>query len=178
MQTIRKKQNLSLEELSARSGVSKSMLSQIEREEANPTFATLWNLTRALDLEFSELLGKRSGSSSRIPIETIPANLIPEIRTEDGLCILRILSPTHTAGAMEWYELTMAKRGALISKPHTKGATEHLTVWEGSVQISSGDEEQILQAGMTARYPADVPHTIRNAGAKPVRGLLVVMTRP
>ena len=72
IQAIRKKQHLSLEELSARSGVSKSMLSQIERGEANPTFATLWNLTRALDLEFSDLIGMRAQSGPGA-IEIIPA---------------------------------------------------------------------------------------------------------
>jgi XRE family transcriptional regulator, regulator of sulfur utilization len=177
LQAIRKKQHLSLEDLAARSGVSKSMLSQIERGEANPTFATLWNLTRALDLEFSELIGMRSGGA-RPAIETVPGNLIPEIRTEDGLCVLRILSPTNTAGAMEWYELSMAPKGALISKPHAKGATEHLTVLEGVLKISSGDENQILTAAMTARYAADVPHAIVNQGKKPARALLVVLSRP
>jgi DNA-binding XRE family transcriptional regulator len=147
LQAIRKKQHLSLEDLAARSGVSKSMLSQIERGEANP-------------------------------IETVPGNLIPEIRTEDGLCVLRILSPTNTAGAMEWYELSVAPKGALISKPHAKGATEHLTVLEGVLKISSGDENQILTAAMTARYAADVPHAIVNQGKKPARALLVVLSRP
>jgi len=78
IQATRKKQHLSLEQLAARSGVSKSLLSQIERGEANPTFATLWNLTRALDLEFSDLIGMHS-SAGRGVIETIPAGLIPDL---------------------------------------------------------------------------------------------------
>ena len=177
IQTTRKKQHLSLEELAARSGVSKSLLSQIERGEANPTFATLWNLTRALELEFSELIGMHS-SAGRGVIETVPQGLIPEIRTEDGLCILRILGPAHSAGAMEWYDLTIAPRGALVSKPHSKGATEHLTVQEGVLRISSGAEDQTVSAGMTCRYAADVAHAIRNDGKKPARALLVVLSRP
>jgi transcriptional regulator with XRE-family HTH domain len=177
IQAIRKKQHLSLEELSARSGVSKSMLSQIERGEANPTFATLWNLTRALDLEFSDLIGMRAQSGPNA-IETIPGNLMPEIRTADGLCVLRILSPTHTAGTMEWYDVVLAPRGALESKPHAKGATEHLTVREGTLKIISGEEEQVLNPGMTGRYAADVPHAIRNDGKKAAQALLVVISRP
>lgn len=177
LQAERQKQHLSLQELAARSGVSKSLLSQIERGEANPTFATLWHLTRALELEFSDLISMQS-KVGRGMIETIPANLIPEIRTEDGLCVLRILGPTHTVGTMEWYDLTMAPRGALISSPHAKGATEHLSVRDGVLKISSGDEEQMLTTGMTGRYAADVPHAIRNAGKKPARALLVVINKP
>ena len=177
LQAERQKQHLSLQELAARSGVSKSLLSQIERGEANPTFATLWHLTRALELEFSDLISMQS-KVGRGMIETIPANLIPEIRTEDGLCVLRILGPTHTVGTMEWYDLTVAPRGALVSRPHAKGATEHLSVRDGVLKVSSGDEEQILSAGMTGRYAADVPHAIRNAGKKPASALLVVINKP
>jgi transcriptional regulator with XRE-family HTH domain len=177
LQAERKKQHLSLQELAARSGVSKSLLSQIERGEANPTFATLWHLTRALELEFSDLISMQS-RVGRGMIEAIPANLIPEIRTEDGLCVLRILGPTHTVGTMEWYDLTVAPRGALVSRPHAKGATEHLSVRDGVLKVSSGDEEQILSAGMTGRYAADVPHAIRNAGKKPASALLVVINKP
>ncbi len=178
LQAIRKKQHLSLEDLAARSGVSKSMLSQIERGEANPTFATLWNLTRALDLEFSDLIGMRANSGAGPQVEIFARNLIPEIRTEDGLCVLRILSPAQSAGSLEWYELSLAPKGALISRPHAKGATEHLTVWEGTLSVTSGSEKKNLNAGMTARYPANVPHTIRNDGRKSAKALLVVMNKP
>jgi quercetin dioxygenase-like cupin family protein len=150
------------------------MLSQIERGEANPTFATLWNLTRALEVEFSDLIAMQS-SLGRPVIETIAGNLIPEIRTPDGLCVLRILSPTQTAGAMEWYELSIAPGGALVSKPHAKGATEHLTVLDGVLKIFSGDNGQSLATNSTARYAADVPHAIRNDGRKSAKAVLVVI---
>ena len=52
---------LSLDALSKLSGVSRSMLSQIERGESSPTVAILWNLTRALNIDFSTLLEQRGG---------------------------------------------------------------------------------------------------------------------
>ena len=45
----RKKKGISLDELARRSGVSKSMLSQIEQEKTNPTVITVWKISRALD---------------------------------------------------------------------------------------------------------------------------------
>ena len=57
LQSLRQAQGLSLDELSRRAGVSKSMLSQIERNQANPTVAVVWRLANALRVELGELLG-------------------------------------------------------------------------------------------------------------------------
>ena len=52
----RQARGLTLEGLAQASGVSRSMLSQVERGEANPTFATLWSLTQALGLSLDDLV--------------------------------------------------------------------------------------------------------------------------
>ena len=49
IQRLRKAYNLSLGELSEQSGVAKSIISQIERNETNPTLSTVMRLSRALD---------------------------------------------------------------------------------------------------------------------------------
>lgn len=177
LQVIRKQHRMSLDDLSARSGISRSMLSQIERGEANPTFAILWNLTRALDLEFDELIGVQS-ATRQMAVEVTPNGLTPEIRTEDGLCVLRILSPAQTVGGVEWYDLTIAPGGALVSKPHSKGTMEHLTVREGALKVTAGGNDAVVAVGATARYAVDSPHAIRNEGKKPAKALLVVLNRP
>jgi len=175
LQQIRKKRRLTLDQLAVMSGVSRSMLSQIERGETNPTFATLWNLTRALGLDLSDLVSGHSGRQAP-DIVVLPAHFTPEIRTEDGGCLLRILSPASNAGGFEWYELVMRPGGALVSEPHSAGAAEHLTVLEGALEVDSGSEHARIAAGATARYAADVPHAIRNADTEVARALLVVMT--
>jgi len=50
IQRLRKAYNLSLSELAEQSGVAKSIISQIERNETNPTLATIWRLSQALDV--------------------------------------------------------------------------------------------------------------------------------
>lgn len=172
----RKKAQLSLDALAQRSGVSKSMLSQIERGEANPTFATLWNLTKALGLEISELIESQP-AKSRSAIDLIPEHLIPELRTPDGKCVLRILSPVSNAGQMEWYEIRLEPGGTLASKAHAKGAVEHLTVLDGELHVSSGGESKQVLRQATARYAADVSHSIRNEGKKHASALLVVINQ-
>lgn len=173
LQQIRKKRKLTLDDLAALSGVSRSMLSQIERGQTNPTFATLWNLTRALGLDLSALVEGHSGSARRA-MEIVPRHFTPEIRSEDGRCVLRILSPAANSSRMEWYELEMAPGGALISDPHAPGATEHLTVLDGILEVRSGAEENSVGAGATARYAVDVPHAIHNRSDRPARALMIV----
>lgn len=173
LQSFRKGRSLTLDDLAKASGVSRSMLSQIERGQANPSLATVWALCNALKVDISELIVGHV--TERKPhIEVATAYFTPEIKTEDGSCTLRILSPANHAEQYEWYELLFQPGGALDSKAHPRGTREHLTVLEGALQVRVGDERVDVQTGGTARYPADVAHTIQATGAGPARALLVM----
>ena len=63
----RSAKGLSLDALAKLSGVSRSMLSQIERGESSPTVASLWNLTKALNVDFAFLLDQESGADHPNP---------------------------------------------------------------------------------------------------------------
>ena len=52
---LRKERNLSMEELAKLSGVSKSMLAQVERGDGNPTLSTLWKLSNGMKVPFDAL---------------------------------------------------------------------------------------------------------------------------
>ena len=108
------------------------MLSQIERGQANPTFAVLWSLTRALKLDFADLLQGAAGPKEDGAIEVVAAANTPEIRSADGRCRLQILGPPRLAGATEWYEVAMGPGGELVSAPHARGAFEHFTALDGT----------------------------------------------
>ncbi|WP_296615833.1 helix-turn-helix domain-containing protein [Sphingomonas sp.] len=170
---LRRRQELTLETLSRISGVSKSILSQIERGDANPTLATVWALARALKIDLTELIGGEPRQTPQ-PIEIASASFTPEIRTEDGRCVLRILSPADHAETLEWYDVQMAPGGALVSEAHLRGMREHLTVLEGTLEVTSGESRAEVPTGATSRYAADVAHTIRNLSDRPARALLVV----
>lgn len=175
IKAFRTRQSLTLDKLAEISGVSRSMLSQIERGQANPSLATVWSLASALKIDIADLIAGQV-TDQRPQIELASAAFTPEIRTDDGSCTLRILSPPDHAEQFEWYDLNFRPSGSLESKPHAKGTREHLTVWEGSLQVVSGSEVVEVTAGATARYPGDVAHVIRNTGRGPARALLV-MTR-
>ena len=170
LKEARRAKGLSLEAVANLSGVSRSMVSQIERGESSPTISTLWNLTRALQADFAGLL---DAETARDRIDVIRAEEAPTIENMGEGCRIRILSPPEEAGHHEVYELIFTEGGALRSQPHTRGATEQLTVISGEVQVTSGAAESTLSQGDTARYAADVPHSIRSAGS-PARALLIV----
>ena len=178
LQTLRKSRKLTLEALSKKSGVSRSMLSQIERGQANPTFATLWNLSHALGLEMSELVEElETNHPDTSSISKLTAANTPRISNTNMGCTLQILAPPQLVEHFEWYDLQIRPNGALLSQAHAQGCREHLTILSGQAQVLSGDDEMALEAGDTARYPADVPHSIHAVGDAPLHAILVVIIR-
>ncbi len=165
---------LSLDALSRKAGVSKSMLSQIERGQANPTVAVVWRLANALNVGMGDLLGARLPAQPAA-IELLAAHAVPAIRSPDGLCELRILGPIGLAGQFEWYALSVQPGGVLDSQPHETGTQEHLSTMAGALEVQAGDQSQRIKTGETARYAADQPHCIRNAGKTVASGWLVVV---
>src|SRR5438132_6043458 len=90
IQRLRKAYNMSLGELSEHSGVAKSIISQIERNETNPTIGTVHRLSRALDTTMHEMLRDDSESNFR---EHQSKSGIPILESQDGLCRLAITGP-------------------------------------------------------------------------------------
>ena len=145
------------------------MVSQIERGESSPTISTLWNLTRALQVDFAGLLDA-AGAAAKI--ETLRANHVPTIDNLGKNLRIRILSPPEEAGKHEVYDLIFGLDGRLDSQAHARGAREQLTVIDGVLDVTSGEATTRLEAGDTARYAADVSHRIMAVGA--ARAFLVV----
>jgi len=161
LQSLRLSAHLSLDELARRSGVSKSVLSQIERDRTNPTLGTLWRLASALGVEIEDLLRTKSVAAN---ISVLDEHSTPVLMSSDRRCTIRILGPLELTGRVEWYEMRFEPRGALVSEPHEPGAVEHLTVLEGQLEVESGRhrDRALMGRGQTARYRADQAHAIRN----------------
>lgn len=172
LKEARKSRSLSLEALARLSGVSRSMLSQIERAESSPTVAILWNLTQALNIDFSGLLD--GGPKERSPIrEVIRADQTPVIHSQGQGCRIRILSAPETVGETEIYDLVFDADGVLDSEPHRSGCMENLTVFNGTLTVTADGVSEVVNEGDTVRYVADRPHSIRANGTAG-RALLIV----
>ena len=177
LQSLRKQRGLTLDQLARDSGVSKSMLSQIERGQANPTLATVWNLTEALKIDFTDLVGSGPASANETGIfEHLPQHFTPSIKSPDNKCVLKILSPISTATRVEWYEIDIEPGGRFDRDAHQTGTVEHLTCLDGKLVVETGDESKALSAGDTLRYGADRAHAISNPNGETARALLVVIS--
>ncbi|SIS84948.1 transcriptional regulator, XRE family with cupin sensor [Neptunomonas antarctica] len=174
MKQRRKALGLNLSQLAELSNVSRSMLSEIERGNANPTFTNLWNITQALGVSIDELA--HSSAENQPPaIERQDAINTPRMHSEDKGCELVALNPVATATEFEWYQLIIQPGSQLESDAHVRDTQEHLSVIEGQMTVILHDDVSTTAAmGDTLRYPADIKHCIKNPGDKPARAFLVV----
>src|SRR5438067_13444421 len=85
IQRLRKAYKLSLGELSEQSGVAKSIISQIERNETNPTLSTVYRLSKSLGTTIDEVLRSKGGEAF---LEHQQRSGIPILESQDGLCRL------------------------------------------------------------------------------------------
>jgi transcriptional regulator with XRE-family HTH domain len=171
---LRADRGWSLERLASASGVSRSMLSQIEREQANPTLAVTMRIGQAFGLSLAGLLEMPGAASS---VTVIRANDHAYHYRSDEFCRLRTLSPLNLEKDVEFYEVRLHPGGALRSAPHFEGTREFLTVQKGHVRVESEHDLEGLGPGDSACYRADVPHAIHNAGKTEALMFLVVIYR-
>jgi transcriptional regulator with XRE-family HTH domain len=158
---LRSQRGWSLERLAGVCGVSRSMLSQIERGEANPTVMVAAAIARALGASLDELVTPPGEGS---PLRVIRADDPQQVYRDDERCRIRTLSPLTAERDLEVYEVTFPPRGELRSAPHFVGTRELLTVLRGEVRVESGEYVARLAAGDSVAYPADVSHAIVNVG--------------
>lgn len=174
IQRLRKAYNLSLSELSEQSGVAKSIISQIERNETNPTLATVWRLSQALDMSVEGVLGSSEDSPF---VEKLARADTPLLVSEDGLCRLSIIGWIKTVEWLQYYDFRAAPGGELESEGHQLGSIESLSVLAGTLVVDVAGAVETVHAGETLRYRCDRRHTIRNAGTEPAHALMVCMMK-
>ncbi len=168
---LRKRRGLTLEQLAAASGVSRSMLSQIERGKANPTLAVTLRIAQAFDMNIGDLVDQ-PWTASRI--EVVRSDDANQLFRDDRDCRIRTLSPLHMEKNVEFYEVRLAPGARLHSAAHFEGTRELLTVTQGQARILAGDNRCELNQGDSAHYHADLEHTIENCGEEELVSFLVV----
>jgi len=171
---LRQRNNFTLDQLAAASGVSRSMLSQIERGQANPTLAVTFRIAQAFGMSIGELVDDPAATST---IEVVHGNDPNNEFRADGEVKIRTLSPLHMEKNVEFYELVIAPGASLISSPHFDGTRELLTIASGAAHLTAGETTRELGEGDSAHYRADVAHSIANNSIESLRAYLVVTYR-
>jgi len=174
IQRLRKAYNFSLSDLAEQSGVAKSIISQIERNETNPTLATIWRLSQALDISIERVLS--SGEEEPFIDKTTRADT-PILVSEDGKLKLAIIGWIKTVEWLQWYDVSSEPGGELDSEGHQRGSIESLSVTAGEFEVEVGDIVQRAKAGETLRYRCDRRHVVRCVGNEPGTALMVCILK-
>ncbi len=161
----------SLADVAERSGVSRSMLSKIERQEASPTATVLLRIASAFGVTLAELLTEPAAASLRLaraadqPIWTDPSSGYRRRQV--------FLSSTLP---LELVEVDLPA-GAFVAAPASAYALIRQVLWvlEGAVTIIEGDQRTALQSGDRLEFgpPADV--VFQNETDAPCRYLVAVL---
>ena len=174
IQRLRKAYNMSLGDLSEQSGVAKSIISQIERNETNPTLSTVYRLSRALDTTIDEVLRTEG---AKVFLEHQLKSGVPILESQDGLCRLAIAGPLNLVEQVQWYDFRAQPNGVLDSDPHPPGTVEHLYMLAGEVDVTTGEQTKRVKIGETLRFRGDLPHRIVNVGEGEARATMVLVLR-
>ncbi|APF38001.1 XRE family transcriptional regulator [Chelatococcus daeguensis] len=174
VQRLRKAYNLSLSELAEQSGVAKSIISQIERNETNPTLATIWRLSQALDISIDRVL---SSADDEPFIQKSSRADTPILVSDDGKMRLAIIGWIKTVEWLQWYDVQAEPGAVLDSDSHQRGSVECLSVLEGEFEVEVGGVVQQARTGESLRYRCDRPHTVRCIGDAPGRAVMVCILK-
>ncbi|KGL42056.1 DNA-binding protein [Listeria newyorkensis] len=169
LKLARQKKRLSLDELAKLTGVSKSMLGQIERGDVNPTISTLWKIANGLKVSFTELVTK-----PKIDYEVIDRKTREPLIADDGKCRNYPMFTFDSERRFETYYLEIDPDGRLESTPHPDGTEEFITVFSGELVIATNGEELKAKDGDSIRFKADQEHVYTNASADVCRLSMII----
>ena len=158
---LRKDRGLTLEELAEASGVSRAMISKLERGEKNPTLVIAARLAEGLGVSLSRL----AGVEERREVVVVPKERRPVLRDPETGFVRQSLSPTFAGRGVEFLR-NVVPEGSTSGDfpPHRKGVEEHLVVERGELEATLGGERYLLREGDALFFEADVPHRFDNVG--------------
>jgi len=161
LKRLRSESGLSLDAVAKLSGVSKSMLGQIERGEVNPTMSTLWRISNGLKISFSILVTRAQDDAEIVTRAGV------EPLVEDGGKVRNYpIFGFDAERGFEMYAVEIDPGGYLQADAHISGSQEFITLNTGRLAIRVAEEEHVLEAGDAIRFKADVPHSYHNPSAE------------
>ncbi|MCU1365334.1 MAG: helix-turn-helix protein [Ilumatobacteraceae bacterium] len=160
VRTARLERGLSLGDVAERAGLSKSILSRLERGSGNPSIETLWRIAQALDVPLGSLLE----SDSQPRVRRIASRTGQTLRGHSGLAAWLVHADAR-GHRTELFEIDLPANSTHDAAPHLPGTEEVVMCARGSAVVGPIAEEVSLKAGDAAWFEADGAHVYR-AGAR------------
>lgn len=158
---IRQEKKISLQELADLSGVSKSMISKIEREEKNPTLQVATQIAEALGTTLSALLDEPKNQ------EVVIIKKDDRIIYPDELTGFKriLLSPQLETKGIEFIKNIIPKGAESPTfPPHRNGVKEYISVSKGELAVLIGDQRFKLETGDSIFFQGNNRHQFKNVG--------------
>ncbi len=157
----RQRRDLSLAALAARAGVSRSMLSAVERGAKAPTVLVLDRIATGLDSSIARLLGEERGDRVVVLRRADQDAAVDPTGWER-----RILSPVLPGVEFELMRTTIPPGvDAGVFSPHAPGSREYLAMERGTLRLTLDDVAYTLRQGDSIYYAGDCRHGFANPGA-------------
>jgi transcriptional regulator with XRE-family HTH domain len=158
LKRIRKARNMSLDMLAEKTGVSKSMLGQIERGESNPTVATIAKIVDGMRVSFEELIYPKTESVVIIDNEKLPI-----YKSEEGAYQVRSIFPYDRHRNFEVYQ-TKIEPGEGCASFLGDNISEYIMVIQGVLTLDTNDGTYEVAANHAIKLDASACHGYHNRG--------------
>lgn len=166
---LRKARNLSLDQLARLSGVSKSMLRQVEIGRSSPTISVLWKIANGLRVPFSTLLSPRKD-----PTEVVGFTSEPAVRSGRRGYRLYPLVAFRPERPVEIYYVEIDGGAQFDGEPHQGDARETILVFSGTVAVTAGGTTSTARQDQMVQFPAGQPHRYANTGSHVARMIMTI----
>ncbi|MDN4523998.1 helix-turn-helix domain-containing protein [Fictibacillus fluitans] len=164
MKAFRRINKLSLDKVSELTGVSKTMLGQIERGESIPTITTLWKIANGLKVSFTSLIKESTNDITIISKEDLL-----ELPENDGKYKVYPYFPFENNKQFEIYMVEIESGGYLEAAPHHDGTEEYITVFDGQLELTISGQTYLLEKDQSIRFKANCHHAYHNPGSELTR---------
>jgi transcriptional regulator with XRE-family HTH domain len=158
---LRRGRGLTLDGLAEISGVSRAMISKLERGEKNPTLVVAAKLAEGLGVTLSRL----AGMEEHREVIIVPRERRMVMRDPETGFERQLLSP-NAAGLGVEFVRNKIPEGSTSGEfpPHRNGVEEQIVVERGTLKAIVAGEKYLLREGDAIYFEADVPHRFDNAG--------------
>jgi transcriptional regulator with XRE-family HTH domain len=161
----------SLDQLAARSGVSKGMLVHLEQARTNPSLGTLCKLAETLGISLAGLVELHEAPL----VQVVEPSRVVRLWQSDAGSAGDLLAGSDEREHVELWRWTLAPGDDHGSEAHTAGTRELLHVLSGELALEVDGTVHTVPAGGAAQFQADHPHSYRNPGEVPVELVMVVL---
>jgi len=173
---LRKKAGFVLQDLSDRTGLSKPLLSQIEKEAVSPPIATLLKISKALNVNIGFFFQDNAPEEKVVLVRKDESKVIDSRyfgREESGY-YYEALAYKKSKKCMEPFLVEFKRKRVDRLSYFSHDGEEFIYLLEGTLEFRTEDQQYILQPGDSLYFESSTPHGYRALGRKNARALTVV----